>query len=274
VFLKVAASPKGMGAIVTLKHPSGRVIRMRMPIHHRRGVGQTCPEGLTPTPNGGCADPSTYAGAKALAASTPQATDYPQAPGCHVVSLANNTCMADNGTKLPCTFITECDPITGSVHCQLPIPGGNPPGGDPVCGPGQTPSTASSPAATTLTSGTAYVPTGAAIPQAPVAKPSVPYGGFTQPASSTPASTQAPTIAQLASLFNPPTTVYTGNPSCDPSTQICAETGSAQPVAAPSSGFDLSFLTNSVNIFGMSIPVWLIGGAVILGGVLLLGGKK
>lgn len=49
-------------------------------------------------------------------------TDYPQAPGCHVVDLANNLCLLDNGQSYGCNSIQECDPLTTAVHTQNPLP--------------------------------------------------------------------------------------------------------------------------------------------------------
>lgn len=45
------------------------------------------------------------------------------------------------------------------------------------------------------------------------------------------------------------------------------------PAATSTSTFDLSFLTNPINLFGMSIPLW---GLLAAGGVLffVMGGRK
>lgn len=168
-----------------------------------RGIGVTCPSWLVATPNGGCIDPTLVKAGTDLPYPVQVATDYPQAPGCHVIDLASNTCMLDDGTIEGCNIIRECDPLTGLIHCQYGGPG-TPVPGIPIC-PSGGPITFNPVPIQNLTGGTPYIPQ-VQTPPSPVIPPSVPYGGLppssTPPASSTPAGDGTGTQS-TSTGFNP-----------------------------------------------------------------------
>ena len=79
-------------------------------------------------------------------------------------------------------------------------------------------------------------------------------------------STSAPVVFTVAAA---PASTSNGNPS---TTSTISPTGTA--VAAPvTTGFDLSFLTNSISILGFNVPVWALI-AVAGGGLLLVTQEK
>jgi hypothetical protein len=227
---------------------------------HLSGLGVTCPTGLVATPNGGCLDPSLPAAAK-FANATPQAMTYPQAPGCPVVSLANDSCMLADGTITSCKEIQECDPITGVNHCQMQLPGVAADPSLPFCTGGTTPGGQGTPSAVISGPGTPYTPT--------LVSGSVPVGsGITsqqmqslvkasgaQNVISSPAVPTAPSVVAAAPITQPTTPALVPNTS---SSSTAASTSSAS-----SSSFDLStFLTDTP----LGVPNWMIGagGLVVL----------
>jgi hypothetical protein len=165
-----------------------------------RGLGVTCPQGLVQTTNGGCLDPSLYQRPGVQIANVNQAKNYAAAPTCNVVDLTTNTCMLDNGSLEACTFIRDCDPLTGASHCQSGNPG-TIVAGIPICGAGgpSVPVHFSAPNPTGPS--TAFTPTISATAALPVPKvaTTVPYSGFSTPA---PAAGVAPTI-QLQNMSRP-----------------------------------------------------------------------
>ena len=264
MFLKVdTVGLSGLGKTIAMRQPGGRVIRVRIPLNvpkrGMRGLGYTCPQGTVQTANGGCQDPALVKpGQHAIA--TPKAVTYASAPGCNVVDLSKNSCMLADGTIAGCNLIRECDPLTGNVHCQYgPFPGQPVQPNLPFCpssGPVTSgPSTAPNPTGPS----TPFVPTsvfaansGVVLPATSTAKIAAPAssGGTSSPAGSSsaasPASSATPAVPVNINVTNTPT----------------------------GGGFDFSFLTNPIDIFGFEIPLWLIGVAVIGGGVLLMEGKK
>lgn len=64
---------------------------------------------------------------------TPTAVTYASAPGCHVIDLSKNACMADDGTQVGCNLIQECGPLTGQGRCQFQEPGMVPDPSLPFC---------------------------------------------------------------------------------------------------------------------------------------------
>jgi len=165
-----------------------------------RGLGVTCPQGLVQTTNGGCLDPALYQRPGVQIANVNQAKDYAAAPGCNVVDLTTNTCMLDNGSLEACTFIRECDPLTGASHCQSGNPG-TIVAGIPICGAGgpSVPVNFSAPNPTGPASTfTPKISAAAALPVPKVAT-SVAYSGFITPA---PRQGATPTI-QLQNMSRP-----------------------------------------------------------------------
>lgn len=267
MFLKVAPeipNTSGLGQVV-MRHPSGRMIRVRMPIalKKRRGVGQIGKNAALALNNGA---------QRNIPSATPTAVTYASAPGCHVIDLSKNACMADDGTQVGCNLIQECDSLTGNARCQYQYPGVQPDPSLPFCtGSGPSVSYAPNKSLTNPTGpSTAFTPTsvfaansGVALPatsSARIAAPSASSGG--SPAASTPAASGPGSVSSfIQNLFG------TATPATPANVNI--------PVAgAPTSGFDLSFLTNPVDLFGFEIPVWVIGAVVIGGGILLMEHKR
>jgi hypothetical protein len=165
-----------------------------------RGLGVTCPQGLVQTTNGGCLDPALYQRPGVQIANVNQAKNYAAAPTCNVVDLTTNTCMLDNGSLEACTFIRDCDPLTGASHCQSGNPG-TIVAGIPICGAGgpSVPVNFSAPNPTgPSTTYTPTIPASAALPVPKVAT-SVAYSGFVTPA---PTAGAAPTL-QLQNISRP-----------------------------------------------------------------------
>jgi len=274
MFLKVQS---GLGAVrrnvIPLPAPRRKLARVIPFRPGLRGLGLTCPTGLVLTADGsGCIDPTLGLNKQKIAPVQTKAVDYPNAPGCHVVNLATDTCMLDNGTIENCKVIQECDPLTGVQHCQYPTPGVNPNPNLPFCTSAQgmsvtTPTTPSGP-------GTPFTPnTSLVAPQTPAQAAAA--VAKAQAAASTPKQVTAPSSNPTATPSSALTSPSSSSPA-NPITDFFASFTSPSTVSAASSGtgFDFSFLTNGVNLFGFSIPLWVLlagGGAAAY---FLLSGKR
>lgn len=278
MFLRVDTQGlSGLGKTIAMRQPGGRVLKIRVPIIPKtrgmRGLGVTCPAGLVQTANGGCQDPALHKAGRNIPIATPKAVTYAQAPGCNVVDLTKNSCMLADGTIEGCNLIRECDPLTGNVHCQYgPYPGQVVQPNLPFCGssgpvtsgptskPNPTgPSTPFVPQTTFASNSGVVLPATSAARIVPPA--SSPAASHPAASPSTPSTPQPNFFQQLFST-NPQSTATPASPV------------NLNITTTPGSGFDFSFLTNPVDVFGFEIPLWLIGVVVVGGGALLLGGKK
>lgn len=224
--------------------PLRRRMLMR-PSHRRRGMGQMLP-GETPTQyyariSGGSWTPQGNRANYSGDAGPLTAYDYAEAPGCHVVDLSSNTCVLDDGTVFGCNGIQECDPLTGAIHAQFALPGG------PI--QGQPPSL--------KTVGPGF--------QFPIYS-MTPNLGLKNPTGGTPSTflTADQIQARIASMLGPTLTkefqaAQKGGsaPSASPASSSAGGTDrTVNGDRLPSSGFDFSFLTKPVNLFGFGIPLW------------------
>lgn len=272
MFLKVDTQGlSGLGNTIAMRQPGGRVLRIRVPIIPKRGMrglGVTCPTGLVQTANGGCQDPALHKAGRNIPIATPKAVTYASAPGCNVVDLTKNSCMLADGTIEGCNLIRECDPLTGNVHCQYgPYPGqvvqpnlpfcgsSGPSASGPVSKPNPTgPSTPFIPQTVfAANSGVVLPSTSTARIAAPVA--SSPAASHPAASSSTPSGSQPTQPSILQQIFSSLTPTSSATPASPVNVNV----------TAPGSGFDFSFLTNPVNLFGFGIPMWVLlagGGAV------------
>jgi len=278
VFLRVAQGLSGLGQSVMMRQPGGRVMRVRMPIvlnAKRRGVGATTtytPAQLAAMSAAALAAYNAEPGVQAK--QPPQAQNFASAPGCHVVNLATNECMLDDGTITGCNIIQECDSLTGNARCQYgPFPGQAADPTLPFCsGSGPSVSYTPNPNLTNPTGpSTPFTPTkvfaansGVVLPAGSQASIAPSSGAPSSSSSSSPASSSTPAAPAnqqtnfLQQLLNGP------NPPA----------GGASPttVVVQSGG---GFFSESADIFGVQIPYWLIGVVVVGGGFLLMsGGKK
>lgn len=105
----------------------GSPIAVRVNYRRRLGFGDLASDCATGNA-AACKDyySTVYAKAASVLATQPSPVaqadsapmDYASAPGCHVVNLAQNRCVLDNGIEVGCNSIIECDPLTGAVHGQ------------------------------------------------------------------------------------------------------------------------------------------------------------
>ena len=232
------------------------VARFRIPLHRRRGVGDTAAD----CGDGYVLDTRTnppHCILSRFASLIPQvAMDYPQAPGCHVVDLSRNACQYADGSEGGCNSMPECDPLTGALHYQYGLPGG--------------------PTNTAITALKTGVMTPSPFTMAPNPNLKNPTGGSVFiPATQN--AVQAAIAAALgkdstatfkAAVTNaPPATAGSGGGSAGGGSTGSGGSGGGAPAGdggAPSaSPFD--FLTNPVSIFGFSVPTWGVFAAVGVG---------
>jgi hypothetical protein len=215
-----------------------------------RGMGQSLAECIAARGSA-----AACGGGNSLAA--PQARDYSNAPGCHVIDLANDICMMDNGYRLKCSAIRECDPLTGTQHCQYPLPGQTDPSQTvnptiPFCTgqPGQANVIqAQKPAG----EGTAFTPSGVDLAQI------------------TAAAVKAATQSNQSILQTPSSAPVTNGAPI--SSGPTAQSNAPSPGIALPPSIQAFFSTPSGNWFD-GIPNWLLIAGVVGGGLLLFSGGR
>jgi len=244
--------------------PSVRIHRTGFRLRGFSGLGVTCPEGDIPTANGGCCDPSNACGAQLQQNTQPM--DYSQAPGCHVLNLAANQCVLDNGDPLACTAIQECDPITGTTHCQYALPG--------QTSPSQTPNPQLPFCTGAANEGTPQttLPNGEIIAAPPTTIPTLTGGTPSVINPSISPSSLALTAQKQAAQQNQQAAAGQVSNQQSSTTSSTTEASQAAPVGpAPSTNTSNTTTGVSSSANGTSgLPDWVLPVAIAAGGVLIL----
>ena len=240
-----SASAAGLGFVPRLARSPGGSPVLQIPVprfifQFPRGMGQVSISPSTPNLPSGC---------------TP---------------VGNNLCSTALYGPTPCNEVRECDPVTGAVHFQYSMPGASvTPNADILTVNPQTGVVQSYNGPTGAQSSVSPVPIGTQIMNPVTGAVTNPYNvapvGPAAPvapiANAPPAGIQTPTASVPIDTY-----VTQGLPTLPPATSTTTTAATANP---------LSFLEDTVSLFGVSIPVWMLGlGAIAAVWAISAGGKK